>query len=139
MIDSVTGCLTLLRVYKFDLLYFMFYHGDFGIECTIDEVQKVVINNNDDNELLSAPVQVSCCTGHCAVYIHVQCASVTYIIECYCSFLFFFNFWLLAAASSFLFCLASFLDLRAESACLSVSSRALFALSMVMSAARRAW
>ena len=50
----------------------MFYHDDVGIECTIDEVQRVVINNND-NELLSAPVQVSCCTGYCAVYIHVQC------------------------------------------------------------------
>ena len=50
----------------------MFYHDGVGIECTIDEVQRVVIHNND-NELLGAQVQVSCCTGCCAVYIHVQC------------------------------------------------------------------
>lgn len=39
MVDSVAGCLTLYKLY---LLYLMFNRDGVGIECTLDEVQKII-------------------------------------------------------------------------------------------------
>ena len=46
MIESVDRVLDPVRVYKLYLLCLMFCRGDVGIECSIGEVQKIIITES---------------------------------------------------------------------------------------------
>ena len=46
MIDSIDRVLDPVTVYKLYLLCLMFCRGDVGIECSIGEVQKIIITES---------------------------------------------------------------------------------------------